>query len=319
MIGSVRLKVTDRCAWACKWCHNEGTGRRGSGAILDVRPDDGLLDALSSLTDALGISEVHLTGGEPTLLRDLPAVTEALVSSGYVVKMTSVGTGTSMLPALANTGLKGVNFSLHSLSPESLWKTQVNRSLRWATRQLERELKAIDLALSLGLDVKVNTVVSSDYDRDRVVGVIGYCRAIGVKVRLLNDLNCPESEGAIRWILDGLGAEKISNKLRCCHSSYTEIYSLGGYTLEAKLIRDLYLPAICDDCPLRDQCMEKFYGLRMEKHQDGYYIRLCLHRSDNPVLMPVQDFLVSEACRQLAEGSFDEVRNESRRAKAKKG
>ena len=56
-----------------------------------MQPDADFLDGLLKAKQSLGIKEVHLTGGEPTLHPKLPQIIAITVSAGLDVKMTSNG------------------------------------------------------------------------------------------------------------------------------------------------------------------------------------------------------------------------------------
>lgn len=98
--NSIRLKVNNDCQWTCTFCHNEGTELpKTSNAtyrvytLLDLNvlalphvenmlSDEGTLDKITDLRK-IGINEVHLTGGEPTLYPKLADMTRKLVSESF--------------------------------------------------------------------------------------------------------------------------------------------------------------------------------------------------------------------------------------------
>lgn len=88
------------CNMRCPFCHN---------ASLVVRPDnteiteDELFAFLESRRGKL--SGVCVTGGEPTLNRELPSFISKIRALGYSVKLDTNGTGPEMLESLIRDGL----------------------------------------------------------------------------------------------------------------------------------------------------------------------------------------------------------------------
>src|SRR5512140_454670 len=74
---SLRLSLTDRCNLRCRYCMPE--------AHYTWIPHDQILrfEEISSLVDIfveLGLTKLRLTGGEPLLRRDLPALIRILAA-----------------------------------------------------------------------------------------------------------------------------------------------------------------------------------------------------------------------------------------------
>jgi GTP 3',8-cyclase len=66
-------------------------------------------------------TEVHLTGGEPTLHPKLPELVGLVRRADFAVCMTSNGeNGAQVLSAAARAGLDRLNFSIFGTTPEEL-------------------------------------------------------------------------------------------------------------------------------------------------------------------------------------------------------
>jgi len=88
------------CNFRCPFCHNSdllgGTGPEEIGVdtlMAFLKKRVGLLDA------------VCITGGEPTLQKDLPELLEQIKALGYLVKLDTNGTQPQVVKALAEKGL----------------------------------------------------------------------------------------------------------------------------------------------------------------------------------------------------------------------
>ncbi len=92
---------TGSCNFKCGFCHN-------SPLVLDYKnlqtlPED---EVLSYLKKRKGILEgLCITGGEPTLSRDLPEFCEKVKEIGYKVKLDTNGTNLPMVRKLIENGL----------------------------------------------------------------------------------------------------------------------------------------------------------------------------------------------------------------------
>ena len=89
------------CNFRCPFCHNMD---------LVLHPEHGLSlteeDVLSFLRSRQGILDgVCITGGEPTLQKDLPLFIEKIKQLGFCVKLDTNGTNPAMLQMLIDAGL----------------------------------------------------------------------------------------------------------------------------------------------------------------------------------------------------------------------
>lgn len=299
-LHTVRLKVTNRCSWNCKFCHNEGDKRPSTGGIQDVEVGSPLLEVLRGLRERLNVTEVHLTGGEPSSFPRLVDLVQALKKDAFTVKMTSVGTmGVDLLDNLILGGLDGLNLSIHAIHPKELSALQVNRTPEWALQQITRQMRLIAhmkqryaTLLEEGF-LKINTIYSGNpVNDDRVLEVVKWAEAEGIRLRILNNVTTSESvfDTSIKRTL---GLKEVARHYIAGSSSYTVFFKTpSGYTLGIKGIRNLFMP-FCAQCVLRKHgtCFERFYGLRLEKREGKYYLRLCLHKSTPDVYMEVSDFM----------------------------
>src|SRR3954471_17256941 len=74
-IRSVRVSVTDKCNFRCRYCMPaEGLEWLHRADVLTFEEIERLVRVLA----AMGVDEVRLTGGEPLVRRDLPVLVEKL-------------------------------------------------------------------------------------------------------------------------------------------------------------------------------------------------------------------------------------------------
>ena len=181
-LSYLRLSVTDRCDMRCLYCMPE------SGEPHEVRPEVLTFEEIHRLVRILcrlGITQIRITGGEPLIRRDLPALIEMLSGDEEISGRTdlSLTTNASRLAPLAldlkAAGLNRINISLDSLDPDKF-----NRITRGG--RLSEVLAGIDRALQVGLSpVKLNTVVLRGINDDELPDLVEFAIFKGVTHRFL--------------------------------------------------------------------------------------------------------------------------------------
>ena len=115
-IKSLRVSVTDRCNFRCRYCMPaEGLEWLEREELLTFEE----IERLVRLLARLGVDEVRLTGGEPLARRDLPVLVGMLADVPGVtdLSLTTNGVGLDKLATpLVEAGLRRLNVSLDSLS-----------------------------------------------------------------------------------------------------------------------------------------------------------------------------------------------------------
>src|SRR6266550_1098913 len=115
-IHSVRVSVTDKCNFRCRYCMPaEGLEWLPREEVLSFEE----IARLCRLLAGMGVEEVRLTGGEPLVRRELPALVAMLAATPGVDDL-SLTTNGVLLDRLAGplveAGLGRLNVSLDSLS-----------------------------------------------------------------------------------------------------------------------------------------------------------------------------------------------------------
>jgi cyclic pyranopterin phosphate synthase len=117
-IKNLRISVTDRCNFRCVYCMPaEGLAWLPRSEILSFEEITRVVRVMTSL----GIDQVRLTGGEPTVRRDLPDLIRMLsdVPGLRSLSLTTNGVLLGRLAQpLAEAGLTRINVSLDSLARE---------------------------------------------------------------------------------------------------------------------------------------------------------------------------------------------------------
>ncbi|KAL3159838.1 GTP 3',8-cyclase, mitochondrial [Trebouxia sp. C0009 RCD-2024] len=175
----LRISLTEKCNLRCMYCMpEEGT---------DLTPQDALLTTseilrLSRLFVEGGVNKIRLTGGEPTLRRDIVDLTKELNALPGLQAIGITTNGIALrrkLPELQAHGLSLLNLSLDTLRPE-----RFERMTR--RRGHDRVLETLDLAVRLGFaPVKVNVVVMRGVNDDEIADFVELTRDRSINVRFI--------------------------------------------------------------------------------------------------------------------------------------
>lgn len=176
----LRLSVTDRCNFRCRYCMpGEGVPKL---AHKDLLPLEEMVRLVGWLAVYAGISSVKLTGGEPLVRKGITSLIAQLTTIPAVHEI-SLTTNGSLLPRMARSlkqaGLKRVNISLDSLDEERFALVTRGGSLR-------DTLGGIEAARDAGLTpIKLNTVLQRSTWKQEVPRLLDYAAAIGAEIRFI--------------------------------------------------------------------------------------------------------------------------------------
>jgi cyclic pyranopterin phosphate synthase len=189
-LRSLRISVTDRCNLRCQYCMPE--------TDYAWLPRETLLsfEEIASLTAAfttLGVDRVRITGGEPLLRRDLPALVGQLAAIPAVGDLALTTNGVLLADRAADlrrAGLHRITVSLDTLD-----HVRFARLTRFDEHAAV--LAGIDAAARAGFDsLKIDTVVMRGTNEDELVDLIEYGKTVGAEVRFIEYMDVG---GATRW------------------------------------------------------------------------------------------------------------------------
>ena len=206
-INYLRVSVTDRCNLRCTYCMPE------KGIQLMRHEDILSFDEITEVVRAaaaLGINKVRITGGEPLVRRDLPALV-AMIAAINGIEDLGMTTNGILLPRFASelkaAGLMRVNISLDTMDPERY--AQITR-----LGKLEDALNGIDAALQAGLTpVKLNCVVTKGPDEPDALAVKAFAEDKKIQIRFIPMMDL--EEGIFSKVIGGSGGHcALCNRLR---------------------------------------------------------------------------------------------------------
>jgi len=188
-LRNLRVSVTDRCNLRCEYCMPE------DDYVWLPREDVLHFEETSALVDvflSLGVDKVRLTGGEPLLRRDAPALVRMLSQKAGLRDLALTTNGVLLadqIDALHAAGLGRITVSLDTLRRDRFVSL---------TRfdQLEAVRAGIAAAFRVYGQLKVDTVVIRGVNDDELVDLIEFGRSVNAEVRFIEYMDVG---GASRW------------------------------------------------------------------------------------------------------------------------
>ncbi|EDW19576.2 molybdenum cofactor biosynthesis protein 1 isoform X2 [Drosophila mojavensis] len=174
----LRISLTERCNLRCDYCMPaEGVPLQPKSQLLSTEE----VLRLARIFVEQGVRKIRLTGGEPTVRRDIVEVVaqlKALPQLEHVGITTNGLVLTRLLVPLQRAGLDSLNISLDTLRKERF--EQITRRKGW-----ERVIAGIDLAIQLGYRPKINCVLMRKFNEDEICDFVEFTRERPVDVRFI--------------------------------------------------------------------------------------------------------------------------------------
>lgn len=244
-IDYLRLAVTDRCNLRCFYCMpEEGIKSISHHEILTYEETLRLISIFSEL----GINKLRITGGEPFVRKGLINFIETAVKSNPLISTFITTNGTLIYPYLSKLkeiGIKGINLSLDTLNEEK-FKLITNRN------SLPDVLKTLYGIIKLQIPVKINTVVSRDFNIDEIKNIAALSKDENIEIRFIEQMPFNGKDNSIEFT----GEEEILAMLQRYfpgivrlnnNNSTAKLFSIPGFKGKVGIIGS-YSRSFCSTC-----------------------------------------------------------------------
>ncbi len=178
---------TGGCNFKCGFCHN-------SALVLDYKniPTLDEKDVLAYLTKRLGILDgVCVTGGEPTLQKELPLFLEKIKNIGYKIKLDTNGTNPDLIKSLYSDGL--VDYFAMDIKNDRDNYAKIIGFDSFDTRKVE---KSVEFLLSLSSAYEFRTTLIKEFHAlDNILNIGKWIKGANKYFlqKFKNSENCIES------------------------------------------------------------------------------------------------------------------------------
>ncbi|MGL4987058.1 MAG: GTP 3',8-cyclase MoaA [Treponemataceae bacterium] len=177
-ITYLRVSLTDRCNFRCKYCMAE------NGISLlnhdDILTFEELEKIINDFTD-LGITKIRLTGGEPLVRKGVIDFISKITKNKKItdIAMTTNGSYLKEYAAdLKKAGLPRLNISLDTLNPDKF--EQITRRNNFSST-----IEGIKIAIKLGFHIKINCVLMRGINDTEILNFIEFGKTHSCTVRFI--------------------------------------------------------------------------------------------------------------------------------------
>jgi len=158
-IRYLRLSVTDVCNFRCNYCLPDGYQCEDDRNFLSQSEIKHLVGGFAKL----GVSKIRITGGEPSVRKDLPGIIADCKNTPGVEEVAITTNGYKLPQQIGkwiDAGLDRLNISIDSLRADQF-------RLITGHDRLQEVMDGIDKAYQLGIkQVKVNTVLLKQFNQN---------------------------------------------------------------------------------------------------------------------------------------------------------
>jgi cyclic pyranopterin phosphate synthase len=181
----LRISITEKCNLRCLYCMPEEGVPQSPPPDLLTTPE---IFLLSSVFVSQGVTKIRLTGGEPTVRRDILPLMHQIgkLRSQGLREICLTTNGISLhrkLDSMVEAGLTGVNLSLDTLDP---WQFQImtrRKGFEAVMKSIERILEMN--RLGAGIKLKINCVVMRGMNEKEIIPFVELGKEKDIEVRFI--------------------------------------------------------------------------------------------------------------------------------------
>ena len=181
----LRISITERCNLRCLYCMPEEGVPLSPQPQLLTTPE---ITYLSSLFVSQGVTKIRLTGGEPTIRRDILPLMRNIgeLRRDGLRELCLTTNGIALhrkLDSMVEAGLTGVNLSLDTLDPFQFQIMTRRKGFEAVMKSIDRILEINKLGA--GIKLKVNCVVMRGINEREILPFVEMGREKEIEVRFI--------------------------------------------------------------------------------------------------------------------------------------
>lgn len=199
----LRLSITDVCNFSCQYCLPNGYQCDTPRNFMSTSELNAVVQAFAKM----GTKKVRITGGEPALRNDLTTIIQQTANVEGIEQVAITTNGYKLekdLRAWVDAGLTSLNVSIDSLDPRQF--QQITGDGR-----LPSILKGLELAVELGLQVKVNAVLLKEFNASQLSLFFDFVKSNNITLRFIELMQTGDNEAFFN--AQHVSGESIENKL----------------------------------------------------------------------------------------------------------
>lgn len=286
----LRLSITDFCNFRCGYCLPNGYQGKRPDNELTLKEIEVLIKAFAEV----GTKKVRLTGGEPSIRKDVTQIVERVKATSGIETVAMTSNGYKLGKHLAQwqqAGLDQLNISVDSFDPATFYKMTGFDMLPQLLQDIDKLLATTDIKL------KLNGILMEDTAYDSLLAALNYVKTRPVTYRFIEFMQTTDNKDLFfaqhaqsALITDYL----LKNGWQVHHRGQNDgpaiEYSHPDYVGRIGIIAP-YAPHFCDSCNrLRVSSLGKVHLCLFD--QGNYDIRDYLQQQDvSGLVKKLHDFM----------------------------
>ena len=295
----LRISVTERCNLRCLYCMPEEG--------IQLSPNKNLLTSaeiyyLSALFVNQGVNKIRLTGGEPTVRKDIVPLMQQIGSlrRNGLKELALTTNAISLhrkLDAMVETGLTGVNISLDTLDPFQFQLLTRRAGFEAVMKSINRVQEMNKLGA--GVKLKINCVVMRGLNDHQILPFVEMTREQDVEVRFIEYMPF----GGNKWSQNKM--LPYAEMLDLIREKYPTLARMKGAKNDTS--KTFHIPGFAGRIGFITSMTHNFCGTcnRLRITSDGN-LKVCLHGNDE---VSLRDLLRKDSGGEpMDEEAFEAVR-----------
>lgn len=274
----LRLSITDFCNFRCGYCLPEGyQGRRPDNELTHSE-----IETLIQAFAQVGTKKVRLTGGEPSIRKDVTEIIDVVKATSGIEKVAMTSNGYKLGKHIANwqhAGLNQLNISIDSFDPATFKQITGFGILPQLLKDIDTLLETTDIKL------KLNGILMESTAYDTLISALDYVKTRPITYRFIEFMQTSDNRDL--FFAQHAQSTLITNYLinngwtaqdRGLTDGPAIEYSHPDYIGRIGMIAP-YAPHFCDSCNrLRVSSLGKIHLCLFD--QGSYDVRDYLQRQD---------------------------------------
>ncbi|OFW81059.1 MAG: cyclic pyranopterin phosphate synthase [Alphaproteobacteria bacterium RIFCSPLOWO2_01_FULL_40_26] len=175
----LRLSITDQCNFRCQYCLPNGYQKSGDSSCFLSAAE---VARLATAFAGLGVEKIRLTGGEPTLRKDITLISSVIsqIPGIHTIAVTTNGYNLGRKAKdFYDSGVNALNVSVDSLDAKKFYEITGHD-------KLDAVMDGIEKAKKAGFSkVKINTVLLKGFNDNELPQILRWIKDQDLSVRFI--------------------------------------------------------------------------------------------------------------------------------------
>ncbi len=310
---SLRIILTGRCNLKCEFCiyrkENFNSSEVESSELIDFDYSKEMLDLFSYMRENFGYNTVHLTGGEPTLCKEIKGICLKIKEHGFKINIVTNLLDIETINELCeNNCIDELTFSYTPLDQYKKERIEVINNYKTVDpeRNIVNKYNIIKLLQKYDIKIKSNIICSGMTDIDDTCEFIIWCWENNVSPRMQRDRSSDRINGSTKTVKEILKRfEMKESHVIIRIPGATEIckyMNKDGNKLTVKVFNQNFkFSTVCDKCNKKEECTKAISSIRIFNKKIGPQMCFCNSKDTDFTVFDLDKFKGSAVSKEIRE------------------